>query len=202
MLIPSVHIPVIAIEGKTEHLRHGTWREGWMTSVADRSAIIELLRMVNAQDVVEIGVHEGYTAACVLENVESVLCYRGIDVLPGYIPIWPHQRQQRELSAYPAQAVQDERFTLILRERGSFDLNPDDVGKCDAMIIDGDHSRQGVLNDTELACHCVRSGGMVIWHDCCPEWINEVQPVLEEMIVAGLAISHVTDTRVAFMRAQ
>lgn len=201
MLIPSVNLLIGDIVGATEQARRGTWREDWMTSVADRAAIIGLLQTIVAKDVIEIGVNEGYTAACVLENVSSIGRYRGVDVMPGYVPIWPHQRKQNEITSYPAHAaMHDARFTLILRDRGSFDLTPDEIGKCDAIIIDGDHSRQGVLNDTALARSCVRCNGMIIWHDCCAEWENEVRPVLEEMLANGFVIRHVVDTRIAFMR--
>ena len=197
MLIESVDVPFIEVRGATERARRGTWREGWMTSIADRSAIVMLLRMINAQDVIEIGVNEGYTAACVLEEVgSSIRRYVGVDVLPGYVTTLP--QQQREVPVRAGAAVRDNRFILILRS--SSELSLSDLGSCDAMIIDGDHSRCGVLNDTALARQCVRESGMIIWHDCCDAWDNDVRAVLEEMAAAGCAIQHVAGTRVAFMK--
>ena len=38
----------------------------------------------------------------------------------------------------------------------------------DVLLIDGDHSRAGVLNDFEYARQ-VRAGGLVLFHDICPE---------------------------------
>ena len=198
MLIQSIHTPIIEIKGATESTRRGTWREGWMTSIADRSAIVSLLRMINAQDVIEIGVHEGYTAACILENVDSVKSYLGVYVLTGYSTTLP--QQQGEVPAHAGAAVRDARFKLILRKRGSFDLVTGGLGPCDAMFIYGDHSRDVVINDTALALLCVRDQGMILWHDCCEEWDNDVRAVLEEMVRQGYAIQHVADTRIAFMR--
>ena len=70
------------IQGDLEKQRVG-WRQDWMTTVADREAIVALLNEVAAEDIVEIGVHEGWTARCILDNVPTVKRYRGIDVLPN-----------------------------------------------------------------------------------------------------------------------
>jgi hypothetical protein len=37
--------------------------------------------------------------------------------------------------------------------------------ECDLLLIDGDHTEQGVLADTECYLPLVREGGLVIWHD-------------------------------------
>jgi hypothetical protein len=38
----------------------------------------------------------------------------------------------------------------------------------DILLIDGDHSRAGVINDFEYARQ-VRAGGMILFHDIAPE---------------------------------
>lgn len=37
--------------------------------------------------------------------------------------------------------------------------------KFDAILIDGDHTVEGVLKDTELYLPLIRNGGLVMWHD-------------------------------------
>lgn len=42
-------------------------------------------------------------------------------------------------------------------------------GKMDLVFIDGDHSREGVRQDTELARAILASGGAIAWHDANPK---------------------------------
>jgi hypothetical protein len=43
------------------------------------------------------------------------------------------------------------------------------AGFFDTVLIDGGHSREVVLSDTRKALSVVRSGGLVLWHDFCPD---------------------------------
>ena len=149
------------IQGDLEKQRVG-WRQDWMTTVADREAIVALLNEVAAEDIVEIGVHEGWTARCILDNVPTVKRYRGTDVLPNYKTSLP--QQQRELPTGPGRyAWSDPRFELIIHPRGSLDVNADMIGLCDAVFIDGDHGGAMVMHDTALAIQCACK--LIIWHD-------------------------------------
>lgn len=39
----------------------------------------------------------------------------------------------------------------------------------DSVLIDGGHTPEVVINDTRKALHLLRPGGLVLWHDFCPE---------------------------------
>lgn len=165
----------------------------------DRQAVIALLRSVNVKTFVEIGVNYGFTASVILDNIPEIERYIGIDVHADYVPAMKQQADQ--VPNEPGKLVlSNRRFELILQPRGSFDVKPEDIGQCDAMLIDGDHGRAGVVNDTALARACVRSGGVIIWHDYHKGATEDVRDVLDEFAVSGAPIKHVEGTWVAFER--
>lgn len=174
----------------------------YYTLPADRKAIVTLLRATAPKTMIEIGVNDGYTTKLIFNNVPGIIKYKGIDVLPGYIPALAVQRP--EIPGAPGCQVKDNpSFELILRARGAFDLTPEELGQCDAFLIDGDHGREAVVSDTMLARACVRKGGIILWHDYWrdfPRGVVDVPDVLEEFAAAGAELYHVVDTCLAFQR--
>jgi predicted O-methyltransferase YrrM len=160
-------------------------------------ALLHLLESVGPKVIIEFGVNTGRNAVAALRNIAGVEKYVGIDVTSDYQTIMPVQR--REIPAKPGElALHDPRFELIVRRNGSFDLAADDLPECDAVFIDADHSRKGVMNDYALAKAKVRKGGIIIFHDdnCMP--VVEVTQTLNELCAAGAAIMHVERTWIAF----
>jgi len=159
--------------------------------------LLHLLEVVTPRVVIEFGVNTGRNAVAALRNIASIEQYYGIDVTPDYQSIMPCQRA--EVPPIPGElALDDRRFALIVRENGSFDLTAGDLPRCDAVFIDADHSRKGVLNDRALALQVVREGGIIIYHDdnCLP--VVEVTETLNELCDAGAKIVHVKDTWLAY----
>jgi hypothetical protein len=78
-------------------------------------------------------------------------------------------------------------------------LTPDALEPCDAAFIDGDHSEAGVAADTNIALALVRKGGIVIWHDYDNQGV-EVTQVLDGLAARGLAIKHIENSWLAFLR--
>lgn len=168
-----------------------------MMSDEDRRAIIGLLRSINCETFAEFGVHEGFTAKVILDNVPTIKRYVGVDVTPDYVPAIA--AQLKEVPTDPARLVKDDpRFELIVRKRGSLDATPGTIGRCDAILIDGDHSRAAVEHDTTLARTCVRPGGLVIWHDYVN--VGDVVDALEGYAALGDPILNAAGTWVAFQK--
>lgn len=142
--------------------------------------------------VVEFGVNRGRNAAAALRNFPFIRRYVGIDVLPGYVPAMRCQRN--EVPSQAGDLVDDPRFELILRERGSYDLLPEDLPAAAFYFIDGDHSRAGVLNDRALALASAVSGGIILYHDDNGRPEVEVSQTLNELRDNGAAIYHIEDT--------
>lgn len=161
--------------------------------------LIALVASVKPRGVLEFGVNEGRTAKAILQNVPGIKLYQGVDVLPGYVTA--KEVQRKEVPADPGWRAEHEfAFQLLVRPRGSFDLAAEDLEPCDAVFIDGDHGRAGVLNDTALARELVRPGGIVVWHDYHNLGTVDVREVLDEMHAAGASIQHVENTWLAFER--
>jgi predicted O-methyltransferase YrrM len=160
-------------------------------------ALIAIIRLVEApRAMLEIGCHQGRTAALCLREIASLQRYVGVDVLPGYRPALAAQRG--ETSRSPGHhALHDTRFQLLLRPRGSLDLAPADIGPVDVAFIDGDHGVEAVRHDTALARAVVRPGGVVIWHDYGNP-AAEVTGVIDDEIARGHDIRQVKGTWLAF----
>jgi predicted O-methyltransferase YrrM len=64
-----------------------------------------------------------------------------------------------------------DRYTQLIGD--SHKIDPEafvrDHGRMDLVFIDGDHSREGVRQDTELAHAILAPGGAIAWHDANPK---------------------------------
>lgn len=161
--------------------------------------VVALVRSVAPSTVIEIGVNTGRTALALLNHVPTIKSYIGIDVFENYIPSKPVQRY--EVPKKPGfLAAKDKRFDLLLSGRGSLDLEPVDLPPCEAIFIDGDHGREAVKHDTELAYALIKPGGIIIWHDYHDLGTVDVREVLDEYYRAGAPLLHVERTWLVFQR--
>ena len=162
----------------------------------EMDCIAALLRMVEAKSVLEIGCRDGRTARVLLHNVSALQRYIGVDVPMEYVPALAHQRA--EMVGNPGNlATADPRFELVIRERGSLDLGPQDLPVVDAAFIDGDHSEKAVAYDSALARAVVRQGGVIIWHDAFNGAV-EVVRVLDRLCDEGWPIKVIEGTWLAY----
>jgi predicted O-methyltransferase YrrM len=160
--------------------------------------IVALIRSVQPRCVVEIGLAQGRTARALLNELPGIERYIGIDTFPEYRTKLPGQWSERGNDPGHL-ALGDPRFELWLRPRGSLDVRPHDFPVVDAVFIDGDHSREVVRRDSDLARDIVRPGGIIIWHDAGNESV-EVRSVLDHDSAQGLDIRLVEGTWLAFER--
>ncbi|MBF0186372.1 MAG: class I SAM-dependent methyltransferase [Magnetococcales bacterium] len=114
--------------------------------------------------IIEIGVRLGGSTRLFLDLVGPDGTVIGLDL---------------EWEPIATDVLNDKRFKLVLGDSGSEEIR-DRVaelsGPCDLLLIDGDHSQEGVLRDTELYLPLVRPGGLVLWHDIRlehPEGVRE-----------------------------
>lgn len=174
--------------------------DDFFMSMRERSILAGLLNDVKARTVVEVGIQRGQCARVLLENVPTIESYFGIDVEADYVTSVP--AQQTEIPDVAAELVRsDPRVTLCIRPSGSLDLAPNEIPRCDVMIIDGDHGEAAVRHDSQLAFARVRVGGLILWHDYWPEFEgSSVVRVINELYENGYAIRHIPETWLAICR--
>ena len=160
--------------------------------------LVALVSSVHPRVMIEIGVNEGRTAAQILRAIPTLERYIGIDVPPGTEPTLECQRTEIPHTA-GVFAAADPRFWLLVRERGSLDVGPQDLEPCDAIFIDGDHSAKAVMHDSHLARALIRPGGICIWHDCQNPAV-EVTGVLDKLYESGWPITCIEGSWLAYMR--
>ncbi|MGL4238539.1 MAG: class I SAM-dependent methyltransferase [Tabrizicola sp.] len=94
------------------------------------------------------------------------------------------------------------RFTQLIGD--SHKIDPEafvqEHGRMDLVFIDGDHSREGVRQDTELAHAILAPGGAIAWHDANPKrrYIGSRQFLEDDMAELALATTDDFQGGVAF----
>jgi predicted O-methyltransferase YrrM len=63
----------------------------------------------------------------------------------------------------------EHRVTQFYCDSRNWDTSPYEPGFFDTVLIDGGHAEDVVLSDTRKALTVVRSGGVILWHDFCPD---------------------------------
>lgn len=61
------------------------------------------------------------------------------------------------------------RVHQMLMDSRDFPIAEFQPGFFDSILIDGGHTPDIVTNDTDKALYLIRSGGLIVWHDFCPE---------------------------------
>lgn len=163
-------------------------------------ALLHLYESVDAKTVIEFGVNSGRNPLAAFRNIPSIEQYVGIEIpVNAALSLLPIQ--QREVPHEPGELVRDDpRFELIVRPRGTFDLTPHDLPKCDAVFIDADHSRRGVEHDYALARKLVRPGGVIIFHDDNGRPEVQVTETLNDICAGGAIMFHVNRTWLTYQR--
>jgi|GEM_PF-3510811 len=65
------------------------------------------------------------------------------------------------------------RVCQIYADSKKWDISKYPEGFFDSVLIDGGHYSDVVMNDTLKALKLVRSGGLILWHDVCPEMYEQ-----------------------------
>ena len=94
-----------------------------------------------------------------------------------------------------------EKITQLYGDSAKFDFSPY-FGQVDLMFVDGSHSYEYVLSDTEAAWKMVRPGGLILWHDYDSRWWPGVTRALNQLQGQDprfAAIRHIENTALCFM---
>lgn len=146
----------------------------------DIEPILAFIQTFHLKTIIEFGIQRGATAKFILNNCPSVENYIGIDITPDAQTTLPIQ--QIEVPQIAGELVKDyHQVNLILTPNGTRDLTPGHLPAADLILIDGDHSADGVLLDTILARQTIRKGGIICWHDYGNLLVPDVTKVIDEL---------------------
>jgi len=163
----------------------------------ETSLLVSLVKSVSPRVMIEFGCNYGVTAARLLDNVSTLEKYIGIDVPIDHSPTLKCQMAEVPRGAGTF-ASDDQRFFLLTTEHM---LAPDELERCDAVFIDGDHSYEAVVHESHLARTLLRPGGIIVWHDYNNPAV-EVTQALDMLRNEGWRIDCVENSWLAFMRAE
>lgn len=127
------------------------------------TGFIQLAAKIDPHHICEIGVEKGGTNFLLSQSLPAVRLIVGIDLfVKGRTCLRHFSRPDQELryingSSYASRTVG--RFRRILGLR-----------TLDVLFIDGDHSYEGVKRDFLSYREFVRNGGLIAFHDICPDY--------------------------------
>jgi predicted O-methyltransferase YrrM len=173
-------------------------------------SLLELLvisRLVAARQpelIFEIGTFDGRTTLNLAANTKGqvlTLDLPASEIDSTRLPIDPSDANYIDKPASGARFKGREeasRITQLLGDSASFDFTPW-YGKVDLVFIDGAHSKEYVLNDTEKAQRLLRpGGGIILWHDYDASF-DGVTLALHELAAGGLQLARVEGTSLGIL---
>jgi predicted O-methyltransferase YrrM len=88
------------------------------------------------------------------------------------------------------------RITQLFADSRTFDFSPY-FGSVDLVVVDGGHSADCVVPDTENALRMVAPGGVVVWDDYEGGWIDVIRAVDGAATERGLSLVRIRKTGLA-----
>lgn len=143
----------------------------WPYTFLSAYGMIPYINRMRSESVVgaEVGVLKGENIATLLDSCEKISKIFGIDVYECHTD-YDVMRTQEDMEKYERVAEQNlasysDRYELIKADsvEGAKRLESNSL---DFVLIDADHSVEGIRRDLEAYYPLVKSGGYVFIHDC------------------------------------
>jgi predicted O-methyltransferase YrrM len=151
----------------------------WKMEVDDSPILRYLYRQLQPRRHLEFGTWSGRGACYCLEHtrasVWTINLPNGefIDGKPAYSEAVDHGFRQTDsgalIGARYREAGFGHRVCQIYCDSRDWDTSPYLAGFFDSVLIDGGHTADVVLSDTRKALSVTRPGGLIMWHDFCPD---------------------------------
>ena len=146
------------------HLEFGTWKgEGTCYVLEESAATVWTLNApLGERDADGAGAYGAYPEEVpeITEWIEGLGLKLGDRIQSDTVAMIGRKYLARNLGSRVCQIYSDSR---------EWDVTNYPAGFFDTVLIDGGHDADVVLNDTRKALRLVRSGGLVMWHDFCPD---------------------------------
>ena len=143
----TISIPIGVIHQESHHANH-----------TDMIYVCGMASAVNARRIFEFGTYRGQTTCGLAAVCKDALIYT-LNLPPEADP-----RYAPYIGMYIARSPDRDRITQLFSDSQVFDTAPY-WESMDYIFIDGDHSYNGVKNDTEKALQMLKPGGIMVWHD-------------------------------------
>ena len=172
-------------------LARDTWLSQWQSFVGvDLVSLCLVTRLTQPRTIFEIGTFEGISTLHFALNCPSDARIYTLD-LPRDEPAAPNLRvtladeellvpKGRMSTVFGKYPEESKNITELHGDSAFYDFEPY-LGKVDLFFVDGSHSYEYVKSDSENAFRCVRSGGVILWHDYGRYGPHEVSKYLHEI---------------------
>jgi predicted O-methyltransferase YrrM len=173
-------------------------------SLLELFVIAHLVRVSDPEVIFEIGTFDGRTTLNLAANANGrvvTLDLPAAQMDATQLPLDPSDAK------YISKQVSGERFrgtpeanriTQVFGDSAVFDFSPWD-GQVDFVFIDGAHSKEYVLSDTQRALRMLRpTGGIILWHDYDASF-DGVTEALHEIARAGSPVRRIAGTSLAVL---
>lgn len=145
----------------------------WKMERDDAPILAALYHSVQPTRHLEFGTWRGFGTKLCLENshahVWTINLPSGEKTEGGQSVYGDNTDADSEIGLLYRQAGLSSRVTQILADSLLWTGEEFSDGFFDSILIDGGHSCDVVVNDTEKAVRLLRPGGYCIWHDFCPD---------------------------------
>lgn len=154
--------------------------------------LIACSRIVEAERVFEIGTFCGNTALhlAVNEPFPTVFTLDADEATLRASGLYDLYRWRDE---FPLESANRANVATLRGDSRTFDFAPW-RRSIDLVVVDGDHSRNAVMNDTLAATSMLRPGGMIAWHDYGNPGTSDNTAFLDD---SPLTLFHIEDTMLA-----
>jgi FkbM family methyltransferase len=142
----------------------------------DATILRQVYRAFRPKRHLEFGTWEGFGTRICAENCEARIWTinlpegeRDENGAPAYADATGITDTGDRIGWLYREAGYAERVVQILADSRVYDWRGFESGFFDTILIDGGHTEGCVASDTEVALNLARRGGLVIWHDFCPD---------------------------------
>jgi predicted O-methyltransferase YrrM len=151
----------------------------WRMEVDDAPILRYLYRQIQPRRHLEFGTWSGTGACYCLEHtrasVWTINLPNGefVDGTPAYGETVEQAFHQTDAGMFIGQRYRDagfgHRVCQIYCDSRQWDTSAYPADFFDSVLIDGGHTPDVVLSDSRKALSVTRSGGLIMWHDFCPD---------------------------------
>ena len=189
---------------------HDRWYSRRSDYLKDMIALCLICKAIKPTKIFEIGTSVGVTAQvfacnsepnCLVYTLDLPLDYDTSTLSLDTTIVDENVMKHRRVSDYvwenlPKELV--EKINPLHGDSATFDFSPYE-NQVDIFYIDGSHSYEYVKSDTSKAFECIKSEGVIVWHDYGRDGINGVTRYLDELS-KKIQIFRVPGSSVAFTR--